>query len=228
MTPVMANSRTLARAAIFTTLSLGWIGCKGDQLKGAEAEVQQGKIKVTVPAIPSFEVPKQHPDGSHTVKELRVLGRKYLKSEIMLRGFVVWRYDCATAVKQAGETDEAVAKRIETDPTICRRPAFYIGDTADTPIERATWIVEIPRPPTAIEKKNLPKDVIKAWPDVPPYDVGDEVVVTGQWVISSPHGETNTDGLLVFKSVKNITKNYETPPPNPDALPPATIAPPAH
>lgn len=223
----MANSRTLA-ATILVTLSLGGIGCKGDQLKGAEAEVQQGKIKVTVPAIPSFEVPKQHPDGSHTIKGLRVLGKKYLKSEISIRGLIIWKYDCRTAVRLTNETDEALDKRIETDPTICQRPHFYLGDTADTPVERAIKIVEIPRAPTAAEKKNLPKDVIKAWPAVPPYDVGDEVVVAGPWVVSAPHGDSDTNGLLVYKTIKNVTKNWETPPPDPNALPPATVAPPAH
>lgn len=229
MTPAMVPTRTLV-AAFLTTLSLGAVGCKNDQLKGAEAEVQKTKIQVTVPAVPAFEVPPVNPDGSHSVKELRVLGRKYLKSEIMVHGIIVWKYDCATAVAQAGETPEAVAKRIETDPTICRKPAFYIGDTADTPVEKATWIVEVPRPPTAAEKKNLPKEEIKAWPAVPPYAVGDEVVVTGTWSVGSPHGENNTDGLLIYKSMKNVTQNWETPPivVDPNAPPPATIAPPPH
>ncbi len=229
----MANSRSvaagpIAAALIGTTLAFASSGCKDDQLKGAQAEVQQGKIKVTVPAVPAFEVPKPYPDGSHSVKELRVLGSKYLKTEISMKGFVVWVYDCATAIRTPAEDDAAVKKRIDTDPTLCRRPAFYVGDTADTPIERSAWVVEVPRPPTEAEKKNLPKEEIKAWRPVPPYKVGDEVIVTGTWLTSSPHGENNTEGLLVYSTLKNITQGWEAPPPDPNALPPATIAPPAH
>jgi hypothetical protein len=223
----MAISRTLV-AAILTTLSLGAVGCKDDQLKGAQAEVQKSQIKVTVPTVPAFEVPPVNPDGSHTVKELRVLGRKYLKQEIMVKGIVVWAYDCVTAVRQGTEDEAATRARIEADPTICRRPTFYLGDTADTQVEKAKAIVEIPRPPTTAEKKNLPKEEIKNWPAVPPYKVGDEVLVTGQWVITSPHGETDTDGLLVYKSMKNITQSWESPPLDPNAIAPATIQAPPH
>jgi len=228
----MANSRartaSIGAALIAGTLVFTAGGCNNNQLEGAKAEVQQGAIKVTVPAVPAFEVPKPNPDGSHTIKELRVQGQKYLKQEISVSGFVVWAYDCATAIRQPSEDDAAVKKRIEEDPTLCRRPAFYLGDTADTPVERAAWIVEVPRLPTAAEKKNLPKEAIEAWPAVPPYKVGDQVVVTGSWMTSSPHGENNTDGLLVYKLMKNVTQNWETPPLDPNALPAATIAPPAH
>ncbi|MBK9032897.1 MAG: hypothetical protein IPL61_16765 [Myxococcales bacterium] len=229
----MANSRThaaspIGAALIATTLSFAASGCNNDQLKGAQAEVQQGKIKVTVPAVPAFEVPKAYPDGSHSIKELRVLGNKYLKSEISVKGYVVWAYDCATAIRQPSEDDAAVKKRIETDPTLCRRPAFYLGDTPDTPVERAAWVVEVPRAPTAMEIKNLPKEEIKAWRPVPPYKVGDEVITTGTWLNSSAHGENNTDGLLVYKTMRNVTQNWDAPPEDPNALPPATIAPPPH
>ncbi|MBK7072466.1 MAG: hypothetical protein IPH44_09190 [Myxococcales bacterium] len=228
----MANSRAHA-ASIGAVLIAGTLvftagGCNNNQLEGAKAEVQQGAIKVTVPAVPAFEVPKPNADGSHTIKELRVQGQKYLKQEISVSGVVVWAYDCATAIRQPSEDDAAVKKRIEDDPTLCRRPAFYLGDAADTPVERAAWIVEVPRLPTAAEKKNLPKEAIEVWPAVPPYKVGDQVVVTGTWTTSSPHGENNTDGLLVYKQMKNVTQNWETPPLDPNALPAATIAPPAH
>ena len=201
-------------------------GCKGDQLKGAQAEVKQHTIKVTMPPVPSFEVPKPNPDGSHTVKELRVQGHRYLKQDVTLKGYVVWAYDCATAIRQPDEAPEAVAKRIEENPTLCRRPAFYVGDAPDTPVERAVWVVEVPRPYTKLEKERLPKEEIEAWPAVPPYKVGDEVVVTGQWNTSSPHGESNTEGLLIYTSLKNVTQAWEAPAPVQVADP--AIRPPAH
>jgi hypothetical protein len=231
MTPAMANSRahalgSLGAALIVSTMSVALGGCKGDQLKGPAAEVQQGKIKVTVPAVPAFEVPKPNPDGSHTIKEMRVQGQKYLKTDISVRGYVVWAYDCKTAIRQPNEDDAAVQKRIDTDPTLCRRPAFYLSDQPKGAVERALWVVEVPRPPSEAEKKNLPKEEIKAWPAVPPYAVDDEVVVTGTWSTTSPHGENNTEGLLIYRSMKNVTQNWESPPPDPNALPPATVAPP--
>jgi hypothetical protein len=202
------------------------LGCKGDQLKGAQAEVQPHKIKVTMPTVPSFEVPKPYPDGAHTVKEMRVQGNRFLKETLSIKGYIVWAYDCATAIRQPDEDDKAVAKRIEDDPTLCRRPAFYLGDTPDTPVERAVWVVEVPRNMTAKEKKNLPKEAVETWPAVPPYKVGDEVVATGQWLTASPHGESNTDGLLVYTAFNNVTQNWQSPAPVEVADP--AIRPPAH
>lgn len=225
--PLVLSAWSLSTGvALLATLA----GCQEPQLKGAKAEVQTDQLKVTLPAVPSFEVPKVNSDGSHTIKEMRVAGSKYLNSEVVLHGYVVWAYDCATAIRKTGETDEAVAARIEEDPMQCRRPAFYLGDDKATPAERATWVVEISRPPTAAEKKNLPKDVIKNWPPVPVYALGDEVLVTGTWSTSSPKGESNTAGLLIYKSMKNVTQNVDTPAAgaDPAGLPPATRQAPPH
>ncbi len=200
--------------------------CKGDQLKGAQAEVKPHTIKVTMPSVPSFDVPKPNADDSHSVKEMRVQGHRYLKKDVALKGYVVWAYDCVTAIRQPDEADDAVKKRIEENPTLCRRPAFYIGDAPDTPVERAAWVVEVPRPYTKIEKERLPKEEIEAWPAVPPYKVGDEVLVKGQWQNSSPHGESNTDGLLVYTQMKNVTQAWESPAPVEVAAP--VIRAPAH
>ncbi|KAB2903891.1 MAG: hypothetical protein F9K40_07040 [Kofleriaceae bacterium] len=217
-------SLSLVVGACILPATLG--GCKDKQLKGAQAEVQPHKIKVTMPTVPSFEVPKPHPDGSHTVKEMRVQGNRYIKETLSIKGYIVWQYDCATAIRQPDEDDAAVAKRIEENPTLCRRPAFYLGDTPDTPVERAVWVVEVPREMTKQEKKNLPKEMVDTWPAVPPYKVGDEVVATGQWMHASPHGESNTDGLLVYQSFNNITQNWQSPAPIELAEP--SIRPPAH
>src|SRR5471032_1687123 len=53
----------------------------------------------------------------------------------------------------------------------------------------------------------------------PPYAVGDEVVITGSFKMSSPHSERNSDGLVVYKKMKNVTQSWETPdlPPVPGA-----------
>jgi hypothetical protein len=192
-------------------------------------EVQKAAVKVDLPAVPSFELPAANPDGSHSIKEMRVKSRKMLDTDVTVKGFVTWVYDCPTAVRKPGWSDADVMKWIEEDMSRCELPKFYLGDTADSPTEKSIWVVDVPRPPSKLEIERLPKEDIKNWPAVPPYKVGDEIAVTGKWTQSSPHSERNVEGLLVYTKLKNITQNWETPPPvpvAPDGLPPATKAPP--
>jgi len=206
--------------------------CDKGQLKGAQAEVKQHNIKVDLPAVPAFDLPKPVGDA-HTVKEMRVMGKQYLDQEVKVHGFVTWVYDCVTALRTPDMTEAQVKKMIKDDPTKCRRPAFYMGDTTDTAVERSAWVVEVPREMREDEKKNLTKEEKEAWPAVPPYKVGDEVEVTGDWKLTSPHGERNSEGLLIYKSMHNITQDWTTPPPKdiPGGAPaeaPATKRPPKH
>jgi hypothetical protein len=227
-------------------------GCSDrGKLKGAEAEVKPHNIKLDLPQVPPFDLPKPYDASTHSVKEMRVAGKQYLDSSVQIHGFVTWVYDCATAIRTPDESDADVKKAIEADPTKCRRPVFYIGDDAQTPGERSVWVVEVPREMRDYEKKNLSKEQ-KEWQArydkgvtvdmdghvVPPYKLGDEVIVTGDWKVSSPHGERNSDGLLVYKTMKNITQNWTEPAPKPGAGPgpddapadvgPATKAAPPH
>ncbi len=232
-------------------LGLGTTACGKDQLKGAEAEVKPHNIKLDLPAVPPFDLPKPNADGSHSVKEMRVQGKQYSETEVKIHGFVTWVYDCATAIRTPEQSDADVKKMIEADPTKCRRPVFYLGDDAQTPGERSVWVVELPRELREYETKNLSKEQ-KDWQNryekgvkvdidgkpVPPYKLGDEVIVTGDWKQSSPHGERNSDGLLVYKTLKNVTQSWEEPQPKPGATPgpgespatppPATKAAPKH
>ncbi|MCA9673978.1 MAG: hypothetical protein H6709_18755 [Kofleriaceae bacterium] len=187
-------------------------GCEKDQFKGAQAEVGRDKITPQLPPVPKFDLPPVGADGSHSVKEMRVKGRRFLDSEVTVKGVVTWIYDCATAVRTAEDTDDSVKKRITEDPTICRKPLFAIADSAGTPLDRSIKVVEVPRYPTDLEKKVL-KDEVKdptLWPPVPLLAVGDEVVVKGDWKQRSPHGEADSDGLLVYKSLENTTQQWST------------------
>jgi hypothetical protein len=135
-------------------------------------------------------------------------------------------------------TDKDVAKLIEDDPTKCERAKFYVGDSADTPVEKSLWVVDVPRPFNKQEianggkdqLKNIPPDRCdpKAKPDkttCPPYKVGDQVIITGDFKMSSPHSERNSDGLLVYKKMENVTQAWKTPPPDPLAVPPGGATP---
>jgi len=246
------NALAALLLSIVVSGAAGAGGCDKGQLKGAEAEVKPHNIKLDLPAVPPFDLPKPNADGSHSVKELRVQGKQYMDTEISVHGFVTWVYDCATAIRTGDQSDADVKKAIEADPTKCRRPVFYLGDDAQTPGERSIWVVEIPRELREYETKNLSKEQ-KDWQNryekgvkvdidgkvVPPYKLADEVVVTGTWKLSSPHGERNSDGLLVYKTMKNVTQSWEEPQPKAGAAPgpgettatsppPATKAAPKH
>jgi hypothetical protein len=224
------------RTISIVTLALAALpACDKDKFHGPESEVKKSDVKLDLPNVPAFDLPPTPSDGSHAVKELRVKGKKLFNTDIQVHGFVTWSYDCATAIRKAGETDQQVQDRIDSpktgpdgkttigDPTLCERAKFYIGDTATTPPEKSLWVVDVPRPYNRIELKNTPNktdrtDPLKCEPKEDPkknicgpYAVGDEVVITGTFEASSPHSERNSDGLLVYKKMKNITKNWETP-----------------
>src|SRR5262249_51350341 len=162
---------------------------------------------------PGFELPPPNPDGSKSVKEMRVKGKKLLDSDITVKGVVTWVYDCKTALRQPGMTDDDVEKVMFEDQTKCERAKFYVGAAAETPAEKSMWVVDVPRAFTKRELKNLkPKaqqDDLKnpsslrcdskKKDDCPVYEVGDHVEITGTWKLSSPHGDRNSDGLLVYK-----------------------------
>ena len=233
----MSTFRVLGRAgapahpfALLAVLAAMLPACAKDQLKGPAAEVKAHNVKLDLPAVPPFEMPPPSTDGSHSVKELRVKGRKMLNTKLTVKGFVTWVYDCPTALRQPGWTDKQVAAYIDENPDKCQRPKFYLGDAPDTPPERSLWVVDVPRPPNKLEKQRMSRDQLRFWQAVPPYKTGDEMVVSGEFRLSSPHSERNTDGLLVYESLNNVTENWQTPPPNPDdprnQAPPATRPPP--
>jgi hypothetical protein len=241
MTGFMPHRHGLTATILFglAVSSLVVVGCQGDKLKGPEAEVRKSDQKMNLPPVPGFDLPAASTDGTHSVKALRVKGRKLLENEITVKGFVTWAYDCPTALRTPGQTDEAVQKLIDDDPTRCERAKFYIGDEAATPAEKSLWVVDVPRPYNKKEIKNIDKknrtDPDRCEPDekkkdpmksiCPPYKVGDQVEIKGVFTLSSPHSERNSQGLLVFKSMKNVTQGYESPPPKTD--PNATGTPPA-
>lgn len=206
--------------------------CGENRLKGPEAEVSALATKVDVPKVPTGfgDLPAPPNDGSHTVKELRVKGKKFLETDVTVKGYVTWAYDCVTAVRQPGEDDKSVWARIEENPTMCERSRFYVGDSKDTPPEKSLWVVDVPRNFTASEVKKFKKktreaEPLRCEPDekdakkkfCPPYTVGDQVEIVGTWKVSSPHGDRNSEGLLVYKRMKNETQKWESPAVDPTA-----------
>ena len=66
-------------------LALPLVACDKDKLKGPEAEVKKTDVKLDLPAVPAFDLPPAPADGSHTVKELRVRGKKLLAELLAVR-----------------------------------------------------------------------------------------------------------------------------------------------
>jgi hypothetical protein len=217
MTQVL-RIRTMSMACLVLPL----VGCDKDKLKGPEAEVKKTELKLDLPAVPPFDLPPPPGDGSHAIKELRVKGKRLFDSEMTVHGYITWTYDCPTAVRKPDESDKDLKKRLDEDPTLCERPKFYVGDAKETPAEKSLWIVDVPRPYNKLEMERMKKKE-RTLPDrcepkedpkktiCPPYAVGDEVLVTGTFKMSSPHSERNSDGLLVYKKMKNVTQTWESP-----------------
>jgi tetratricopeptide (TPR) repeat protein len=172
-----------------------------DDLPGPAPEVAQ-RVKLDVPAVPGFELPAVEP-GFHTPRELRVHGKPVLGTEIKVKGYVTWIYDCPTALASTNPTmtRAQILVAIDKDPTVCERAKFYLGDAKGAARDASIWIIDVPRPPNKLERQRLPKAELAAWPAVPRLAIGDHVVVTGTWAMQSPHSERNTDGLLVYKAL---------------------------
>ena len=189
----------------------GFIGACGEpELEGAKAEVKPHNIKLDLPPVPDFKMPTPNSDGTHPVDEMRLRGKRYLGQSVQVKGFVISIYDCATAIRTPEMSEKEVKALIDEDPTRCIRPNFYIGSTDDAPLDKGIRVVENPRPPRADEKKlrSMREEVKKmqeAFKAVPAFKVGDEVIITGNWATRSPRGFRDSDGLLVFESLKNLS-----------------------
>src|SRR6185503_7945948 len=142
---------------------------------------------VELPAVPSFELPPAVA-GVHDVRELRVRGGALLGSELTVAGYVVWIYDCVTALSTPKTRLSELQERIDDNPGLCERPKFMLGANPTTPLERALWVVDVPRPPNKRERIALTDVQLRARPPVPEIIVGDFVAVTGTFALASPHG----------------------------------------
>lgn len=195
---------------ILAVLLLGWAvtlpACGEEGLQGAKAEVKETTIKLDLPPVPQFDMPSPHPDGTHSVREMRLKGRKLFESDLKIKGYITWIYDCAAEVRKPEMTDKQVAKQLEEQPDLCNRPHIFLGDSKDTPPEKSVWVVEVPRELRKDEKKTFTKEELRAMPPVPVFDLGDEVIVNGTWDQRSPKGFFNSDGLLVYKEMENLSK----------------------
>lgn len=204
-----ATFRLSLLAITSTTLLSGLFACSSEELQGIEAEVAETTIKLDMPPIPQFVVPTANPDGSHPVPELRLQGKSLLDTEIRIKGKIVWIYDCGAAIRTPDMSDADLAVMLHDHPEKCNPRHFIVAESGESPVERGVQIVEYPRPLREDELRNLEPDVVllkeAALAALPVFKVGDEVLVTGKWQLRSPKGFQNSDGLLTYASMENLT-----------------------
>jgi tetratricopeptide (TPR) repeat protein len=192
-----------------------------DDLPGPPPEVAKDPAKVDPPAVPAFELPPVEP-GSFSPRMLRVRGQRLFGTEVQVKGYVTWIYNCAETLAASNQSQSLaqIKAAIQKDPTMCERPKFSLGDTKDTTRQASLSIVDVPRPPTKVERGARKKADLKGlWPEVPRLTLGEYVAVTGTWALYSPHAEHNTNGMLVYKSLEHL------PSPPPVAAAPAASEP---
>ncbi|WP_428264743.1 hypothetical protein [Haliangium sp.] len=193
--------------ALVLAVALSAAGC-GDPLEASRPKpeiVPSPAVQLELPEVPAFEIPGLHPDGTHSVREMRLNSARLLESKVQVKGFVTWIYDCVSELQGPDDRPEDVRKKIAEDPTLCQRPHFYLGDSADTSGERSIWIVDVPRKLRSDELRTMGRAERAAMPKPPKIDIGDEVIVTGAWKRESSGGFSNSLGLLEYEDLKNLT-----------------------
>lgn len=184
-------------------------GCDDTELEGAAAEVKKQGAKLDLPTPPAFDMPAQ--GNPHNVREMRLMGRNLLDTDVEVKGYVVWIYNCLEhggkqgPIGEAGATPEEKQALIDADPTLCWISHFIMGDSADTSPGKGLWVVEVPRAPRKDEMKRIKrmtKEQRDAMPKPPEIAVGDEVIVTGGWKLRSDAGFANSYGLLQYQSLR--------------------------
>jgi hypothetical protein len=197
------------RTCLLLALILSF-GCSKAELSGAKAEVEEvGGSTVDLPAPPKFEVPEAAPGQPRSVKELRLKGGAFLDMKVQVNGVVVWVYDCKTALQTPEMTDAELKRILAEEPERCDRPNFVLAESANDPADKGIQVVDVPRALRPDELKALPKEDVAArqalFKAMPPFQVGDQVVVSGSWKQASPSGFMNSRGLLVYESMQNLT-----------------------
>ena len=196
-------------ALAVSALLIAGFGCAKDEFAGPKAEVPETNIKLDLPPVPQFNMPTPYPDGSHPVAEMRLKYNKFIDNEVQVQGYVIWIYDCGTAIRTPDMTDKELQEILKNEPERCNRRNLYLGDKQADPTDRGIQLVDIPRPPREDEKKVLPKEDLAAWPAVPEFTLGQHVTVTGKWMLKSPEGFANSAGLLVYKSMIDLDAPVE-------------------
>jgi hypothetical protein len=197
---------SLVRASVLGSSLLA-----GATLLPAEVHGQgqkQEAIKVNLPPTPNFDAatgPIQHPTGEYTVFGLRKQMSKVLDKDVMVKGHLLYLYECPPEVRKCNEEADAKAKkekRKAAKPTPaappeggcrpCEQPHFFISDSPNGKLERALLVADYP---------------VKDWKSGRPKPLtakqGEVLTVTGTFAINSMTGFAASNGLLIHKRLQD-------------------------
>ena len=194
----------------FSLLAVPACGKSAEDSEASEMS-KDSQEPIELPAVPAFEIPSPYPDGTHSVREVLLKSPEFTGSQTKIKGYVVWVYDCATALESTGKSAEDIKKMIDTEPERwCSRPNFRVADSpGNDDSEKTAWIVEVPRALRPDEKRSRTEENVamaKMFKAMPEISIGDEVIVEGEWNTESPRQARKSAGLLVYKSMQNLTK----------------------
>ena len=169
-----------------------------DDLPGPQLEVVPHAAQIGTPAIPGFELPATEP-GFRSPRELRVRGRSMLGTDVKVRGFVTWAYDCAAALAVANPHASRVQieAAMRGDAALCERPTFSLGDASDTSLDASISVVA---PDPGTRGRGAPQAGA-----APALAAGSYVLVTGRWSAPPAQAGSSSDGVLVWSTIERAT-----------------------
>jgi hypothetical protein len=172
---------------------------------------QQAPIKVNLPPTPNFDAatgPVQHPTGEYTVFGLRKQMSKVLDKDVMVKGHLLYLYECPPEVRKCNDDADAKAKKEKRKaakgalPTPaappeggcrpCEQPHFFISDSPSGKLERALLVADYPM-----------KDWKTGRPKPLTVKQGEVLTVTGTFAINSMTGFAASNGLLIHKRLQD-------------------------
>jgi hypothetical protein len=214
-----------------TSLLVALLPCVGslgacEQLSGGPGPKQEvaetETTKLVLPDPPAFDPPKPNPDGTHSTRELRLFGDKYLEQPVKAVGYVIFIHDLKVCALDQGEKQVASnpklcegkkdvgacaqtigQKIVDEHPENCDKPYFYLADEKNASNARSITVSDVTRPLRKDEENDPDKIAdMKTKPPVPKIALGDQVTVDGTWTNkTTKEGFLDTNGLLVYSGV---------------------------
>ncbi len=141
MTIRSARRGALCAASILALLALVALtsACEPDSVgvETPDAGDVTPLVPVELPKVPEdlgqSVVPEKHADGSLTVNGLRRNRLEHLDTDLAIKGYIVWIYECPYAEEvEKRRLERKKKKEVEEgkeEENLCQRDHFYIADT---------------------------------------------------------------------------------------------------
>jgi hypothetical protein len=201
---------SLVRASLFGSSLLAGATLLPAQVLGQGQKLES--IKVNLPPTPNFDAatgPVQHPTGEYTVYGVRKQMSKLLDKDVMVKGHLLYLYECPAEQRKCNDEADAKAKKEKRKAAAkgalpapaappeggcrpCEQPHFFISDSPTGKMERALLVADYP---------------LKDWKSGRPKPLtvkqGEVLTVTGTFAINSMTGFAASNGLLIHKRLQD-------------------------